>query len=294
MKEISIQQHQIRWLALVTALGLSSIAAYFSIWGLTNIFTGAFWSVVIMGGALEIGKIVSVSWLYQSWNTASRLLKLYLCSAVVVIMLITSTGLFGFLSKSHLQVQEGLAQVGTELEQVDYAIQTQQDTINDSKKVLKQLDGAVQTLIDAQRIRGKDGSLAVREGQKAEREKLTKQIKEASNEIQKLRAQRATASTGQQALATEVGPLRYLAELVYGDTLLTADADTQRTIIERAVRYVIIAIVCVFDPLAIALLLAANSGFKATSPQPLSNKGSLLQSISNISIPRSAIFRKKK
>ena len=90
------------YLTFLAAFLLSGIAAYYSIIGLAAIFTGAFWPVVIMGGALEFAKLVTASWLYRNWKETSFLLKSYLTAAVVVLMLITSMGIFGFLSKSHI------------------------------------------------------------------------------------------------------------------------------------------------------------------------------------------------
>ena len=94
------------YLILLSALSISFVSAYFSIIGLTTMFPSSFWSIVIMGGVLEVGKLVSASWLHHNWKTAPRTLKIYLSTAVVVLIFITSMGIFGFLSKSHIEHQK--------------------------------------------------------------------------------------------------------------------------------------------------------------------------------------------
>src|SRR6056300_1260595 len=90
-------------LTLLSALSISGVAAYYSIIGLATIFPGAFWPVVIMGSVLEAGKLVCASWLYRNWKRTNILLRSYLFFAVIVLIMVTSMGIFGFLSKAHLQ-----------------------------------------------------------------------------------------------------------------------------------------------------------------------------------------------
>ena len=238
-------------LTLITALAISGIAAYFSIIGLTAIFSAAFWPVAIMGGSLEVGKIVATVWMHRNWHITPLWLKTYLSISVFVLMLITSMGIFGFLSKAHMDQTLGSADNTVLIAELDRQIEQQKSTIDDANRVLTQLDGTVQTLIDAQRIRGNDGALAVRRSQTQEREEYSSMISAANAEIQRLQDQRLPLLKQQASLEAEVGPLKYIAALIYGDN---PDAN----LLERAVRWVIIVLIVVFDPFALALVLAAN------------------------------------
>lgn len=243
----------INYAALIVALALSVVAGYYSIIGLTAIFSGAFWSILVMGTILEAAKVVTVSWLYRNWNTVPKLIKYYLSTAVVILMLITSMGIFGFLSKAHI---ETTTNAGVSVEQIailDQKIATERQRIDSSQTVLKQLDASVQTLLDSQRVRGPNGAIALRESQKQERDNLTATIDEATQKLSALTEERTVYTQEQRKIEVEVGPLKYIAELIYGD-----QADT--SMIERAVRYVIFVIIFVFDPLAILLLISANIG----------------------------------
>ena len=109
-------------LLLLCALGLSGTAAYYSIAGLATIFSSAFWPVVIMAGILEVSKLVVASWLYQKWNSIPIALKTYLTASVVVLMFITSLGIFGFLSKAHVDAGLANQDITLKLEQIDAQI----------------------------------------------------------------------------------------------------------------------------------------------------------------------------
>lgn len=240
---------------LLVALSLSAVAAYYSIVGLVAIFAAAALPIVVMGSILEVAKITVTVWLHQHWKECQFLMKTYLTVAVVVLMFITSMGIFGFLSKAHIEQTTTVGSNAVVIEDIDRQIEVQSKIINDSNTVIAQLDQAVQALIDAQRIRGASGSLAVRESQKSERESLNRAITEANRQISELTAQKLPLVQSQKQLEAEVGPLKYIAALIYGDTL-TND------LLENAVRWVIIMIVGVFDPLAIVMVLAATESFK--------------------------------
>ena len=92
----------INYLALLVAIALSAIAAYFSVIGLTTIFAASFWPVVIMGGTLEVAKVVAASWIYRNWNITPFSIKAYLVASILALMFITSMGTFGYLSKAHI------------------------------------------------------------------------------------------------------------------------------------------------------------------------------------------------
>lgn len=238
-------------LTLVMALAISGVAAWYSIAGLVAIFSGAATAIIIMGGVLEAGKLVTASWLYRNWKQIPFLLKSYLTSAVVVLMFITSMGIFGFLSKAHLE--HSISVGGTnelQITNLERKIARQQSIIADAETVLSQLDQQVSVLIEYDRIRGPSGSIAVRESQSDERNVLNETIDAAYIRIDELQEVLAPIEKERLALEVEVGPLKYIAELIYGDNA--------RDFFDEAVRWVILLIVFVFDPLAVLLLIAAN------------------------------------
>lgn len=240
---------------MVVALGLSAVAAYYSIVGLVAIFAAAAMPIVIMGSILEVAKITVTVWLHQYWHRCQWLMKTYLTLAVIMLMFITSMGVFGFLSRAHIEQTLSAGNAGVLIADIDRQIAVHERTIADANLVIAQLDQAVQSLIDAQRIRGPNGSLAVRESQKSEREQLAATITESNAAISILAEKKLPLVQSQQQLEAEVGPLKYIAALIYGDTV-------SHDLLENAVRWVIILIVAVFDPLAIVMVLAATDSFK--------------------------------
>lgn len=250
-------------LTLVMALAISGVAAWYSIAGLIAIFSGATTAIIIMGGVLEAGKLVTASWLYRNWKQVPFLLKSYLTSAVVVLMFITSMGIFGFLSKAHLE--QSISVGGTnelQITNLERQIERQQSIIADAETVLTQLDQQVAVLIEYDRIRGPTGSIAVRESQSDERQTLNETIDAAYIRIEELQTTLTPLQQEKLAIEVEVGPLKYIAELIYGDQA--------RDFFDEAVRWVILLIVFVFDPLAVLLLIAANMTLtQPKSPKPL-------------------------
>jgi len=239
-------------ITLAVALSLSAVAAYYSIVGLTAIFSGAFWSILIMGTILETAKVITTSWLYKNWRTAPALIRYYLSVAVVVLMFVTSLGIFGFLSKAHI---ETTSNVGAGIEMVsilDQKIETEKARITSSQRVLTQLDQSVQTLMDAQRVRGENGAIALRNSQKPERDSMSQTIDEATDKLTVLMQEKSTITTEQRKIEVEVGPLKYIAQMIYGEV--------NDDLMEKAVRYVIMTLIFVFDPLALLLLISANMG----------------------------------
>lgn len=245
-------------LVLFVALSISGVAAFYSIVGLTTIFSGSVLAVAIMGSVLEIGKLISASWLYRNWNKVGFLMRSYLTVAVVVLMFITSMGIFGYLSKAHIQ-QTGVSG-GTELqvELIDHKIGREQKQIDDAEGVVIQLDKAVQILMDFDRVRGPTGAIAIRQGQKEERAELSAVIDEASNNIGALQEKKIILEREQIELEVEVGPVKYIAELIYGE-------EKAKDMLDEAVRAVILILILVFDPLAVLLLIAASISLEQVS-----------------------------
>jgi len=233
-----------------SALFLSAVAAFYSIVGLVSIFPAAEIPIIIMGVSLEICKLVAASWLYRNWITSPRFLKYYFSTAVVILSFITSMGIFGFLSKAHIEQTTVSGDNTLQIGLIDKKIQRQQKRIDDAELVISQLDQAVQTLMNYDRVRGPTGAIATREKQKPERVDLNKIIDDAQVIVSDLQSQKFTLNKQQIAFEAEVGPIKYIADFIYGEA--------DKKLIEKAVRGVIIIIVLVFDPLAIILLIAAN------------------------------------
>jgi hypothetical protein len=245
-----------RWIALVTSISIAAIAAWYSIVGLMAIFAGATFAIAVMGGVLEVGKLVTAAWLHANWREAPWLMKSYLTLAVLVLMVITSLGIFGFLSKAHLE--HSISSGGNnelQIENLQRKIRVEQRSIEVSETVLSQLDATVQTLIDYDRIRGKDGAVETRKAQAEERNAENQSISDAYDSIERLQSSLSPLQRERLELEVEVGPLKYIAELVYGE-------EEAANYFDEAVRGVIILIIVCFDPLAVVLLLAASMGFK--------------------------------
>ena len=237
-------------LLLISALTLSSIAAWYAIAGLIAIFAALPIPIMIMGGALEAAKLVVASWLYRNWKTIPFLFKTYFTSALIVLMLLTSMGIFGFLSKAHLDQNLETGDNTLKIQMIDQKIAREQRKIDDSNKQLAILDDVVQTLIDNDRISYNNGAVKVRKSQEEDRAILAEQIDTASEVIAGLQTEKLVLDQQKLELEAEVGPVKYIAELIYGET--------NRGLLEEAVRWVILMIVFVFDPLAVLMVMAAN------------------------------------
>ena len=235
-------------LTFLSAISISVIAAGYSIIGLATLFAGAVIPIIAMGSALEVGKLVAASWLYNNWDSdVPRLLKAYLFGAIIILVFITSMGIFGFLSKAHLDQVKPTSSNNIKIELLDNQIKSQQLIIDRSQKTLTLLDKALEVYIDKEFVtRG----LKERKKQEPERLELNTAIKEASNEIAKLSEEKGTLSLEQNKIEAEVGPIKYVAELIYGENA--------QDNFDKSVRIVILILIFVFDPLAVLLLIAAN------------------------------------
>lgn len=249
-------------LTLLVALSLSSVAAYYSIIGLTAIFAGAVIPVIIMGSILEVGKITATVWLRKYWDRAGWILKLYLIPAVIALALLTSMGIFGFLSKAHMDSGITTGDVSSKVALLDEKIKTQRDNIEVARKALSQMDAQVDARLDrGGSEQGAERAVQIRRQQAGERNKLQKEIGEAQKVIASLNEERAPIASELRKVEAEVGPIKYIAALIYGDS-------ADNNMLEAAVRWMIILLVVVFDPLAIALVLAANQSKDWDNEQP--------------------------
>ena len=243
-------------ITLLTALGISAVAAYYSIVGLMAIFSASAMSIAIMGVVLEIGKLITASWLYQNWKRVPFLLKSYLTLAVVVLMFITSMGIFGYLSKAHIDQGKGVAEIYLKVERVDNRIGTERNTIARYEKQLTNLDTALNRYLDLGAV---SKGLAKREEQEPERRELVRLINESQKRIDDFLTERSEYQLQINSFEVEIGPIKYISALIYGDEALDY--------IDTAVRAVILTLVFVFDPLAVLLLISANMSMQDYNEQ---------------------------
>jgi hypothetical protein len=217
---------------LLTALALSAIAAFYSVIGLAQIFPGSFWPIIIMGAVLEVAKLVTVSWLYNNWKATTRALKYYFLTAIVLLMLITSMGIFGYLSKAHLESNVTLGANTVQLRTVEAQEKIARERLN---YLLKQAS-------DPEKITPR----------------VDRDIRATQAELKKLSEQKLPLMAEENKLAAEIGPIKYIAELFYDKE--------DPSFIDKAVRSVIITIIFVFDPLAVLLLIAAQQTYRKLKP----------------------------
>jgi hypothetical protein len=240
------------YLLFIVALSLSVVSAYYAVMGLVAIFAAAAIPIAIMGSLLEVSKLTVASWLYRSWKEIPLWMKSYFTVALIVLMLLTSMGIFGFLSKAHLDQAVPTGDVSAKLSLIDEKIKTEKENINANRKELSQLDSQVdQTISRTTEASGAERAITIRRGQQKDRARILNEIGTAQTKIAKLNEERAPIATEVRKVEAEVGPIKYIAALIYEDS---ADTD----VLEKAVRIVIIMIVVVFDPLAVLMLVAAN------------------------------------
>ena len=244
------------YLLLLTGLTISAVAIYYSVVGLTAIFSAAAIPIIIMGSALEVGKLVCASWLKANWERAPRFMKYYMTIAVVVLMLITSMGIFGFLSKAHNDQTLVSGDVGSKIAIYDEKIKTAKENIEADRKQLKQMDEAVDQIMGRSTDeKGADKANAVRKSQQRDRIALAKDIETQQKLIASLNDEAAPIRAEVRKVEAEVGPIKYIAAFIYGTA-------PDESMLERAVTWIIILIVIVFDPLAVIMLLAAQMTFQ--------------------------------
>jgi len=246
----------IAYLALLSGLSISAVAIYYSVAGLVSIFSAAVIPIVVMGVVLEVSKLIATMWLKINWGRAPYFIKAYMSAAIVILMVITSMGIFGFLSKAHSDQSLVSGDVQSRIAVYDEKIRTAKDNIDANRKALKQMDEAVDQVMGRSTSEtGADKAVAIRKGQQKERARLQSEIAADQKAIGKLNEERAPIAAEVRKVEAEVGPIKYIAAFVYGDN---PDAN----VLEKAVTWVIIIIVSVFDPLAVILLLASQYSFQ--------------------------------
>ena len=243
-------------ITLICAISISVVAAGYSIIGLATLFAGAKVAIIAMGSVLEVGKLVAASWLYRNWNSnlLPRSIKWYLTTSVLVLVFVTSMGIFGFLSKAHLDQVRPTTNYLVQASLIDKQIIQQEIIITRNEKVLNQLDEVMDVYIKRENV---SRGLKERRKQKEEREFLNTEIRVAMETIAALTLEKSNIELEQLKVEADVGPLKYIAELIYGDKAVEY--------FDKAVRIIIIVLIFVFDPLAVLLLIAANISFKQRS-----------------------------
>jgi len=246
----------VAYLALLSGLSISAVAVYYSVVGLVSIFSAAVIPIIVMGVALEISKLIATIWLKLNWNRAPYFIKAYMTLAVAILMIITSLGIFGFLSKAHSDQSLVSGDVQSRIAIYDEKIRTAKENIEANRKQLKQMDEAVdQVMGRSQDEKGADKAVNIRKNQQRDRSALSKDIEANQKLIAKLNDEAAPIRAEVRKVEAEVGPIKYIAAFVYGNN---PDAN----VLEKAVTWVIIIIVSVFDPLAVILLLASQYSFQ--------------------------------
>ena len=221
---------------LKTYVGLSALfvagsAAFFSVFGLSNLFAGAKLSVIVMASSLEFGKLVAASFLYRFWNNVNKILRTYMAIGVVVLVLITSAGIFGYLSNAYQGATINFEKQSTEL----LALEDRLDVLQEDRVFLKQeLDDQVATLPENYFT-----------AKRNLREQYNPQIQEISTEILEVKGRISDLEIELIETGVDVGPAIYLAKA------FETDVDT-------VVKFFIFILIFVFDPLALALVLAFN------------------------------------
>ena len=257
-------------LTLLISLVISGVAVFYSVSGLAAIFSAAAVPIIIMGASLEIGKLITALWLHRNWKAAPLVLKSYFAIATLVLMFVTSIGIFGFLSRAHIEQTAGIGTVGVQIEQLNLDIRLEQDKIDNNRKIITQLDAAVNNLLQgsatqSQQTRANSAQQAsnlatqatrLRQQQNAERTRLQTEITAASNRIADLNRQKLQLDQQIRNIETEVGPIKYIAQFVYG-----TQARSDKELLEKAVTWLILIIIFVFDPLAVLLLIASQISF---------------------------------
>jgi hypothetical protein len=246
----------IAYLALISGLSISAVAVYYSVAGLVSIFAAAAVPIIVMGVALEVSKLIATVWLKQNWQRAPFFIKTYMTIAVAILMIITSMGIFGFLSKAHSDQSLVSGDVQSKIAIYDEKIKTARENIEAGRKQLKQMDEAVdQVMARSTTETGADKSNAIRRSQQRDRANIAKDIEANQKLIAKLNDEAAPIRAEIRKVEAEVGPIKYIAAFVYG-------SNPDANLLEKAVTWVIIIIVSVFDPLAVILLLASQYSFQ--------------------------------
>ena len=250
-------------LLFLCGVALSTIAVIIAIKGMMAIFPTSEIIIPTMIGILEVTKLVLAVWVHSNWSSISFMIKGYMSMALVVLMLMTSLSIFGFLSKTHLDQNVPAGDVVAKLSMIDDRIQIETDAVSYNRKLLSQMDNSVEQLVSrSEDTKSIDKSIKVRKSQAKERGLLQTTILESQKKITALNEERSPIAASVRKFDAEVGPLKYIAALIYGDSL-------DVSLLEKAVRIVILMIVFVFDPLAVLILISVTGNHKKKSSKSI-------------------------
>ena len=232
----------LNYLALGTSIGIAVIAAYFSVLGLATIFAGAYLSVVVMASVLEFGKLVTAAYIHLLWDKLNYQ-KWYLVTSVIVLMLITSLGIFGFLSKANIDQTLQGDSFSLEMSIIEKRISGEEGKLKRLETRLEGLDTIIAT------AQPKDRNYIDRR-QKEERGLIDEDMDVIIDTIVGYNEELMPLKREQLMQEGEIGPIKYIAEVIYGQ-------DKANDMVDNAVRWVIFALIFVFDPLAVLLLISS-------------------------------------
>jgi hypothetical protein len=254
--KVNLSDKIIAWLALLSGLTISAVAIWYSVAGLVSIFAAAAIPIIVMGVVLEVSKLIATVWLKINWDRAPIYIRSYLIGAIAILMVITSMGIFGFLSKAHSDQTLVSGDVQSKIAIYDEKIKTERENIEAGRKALKQMDATIdETIARSKTDQGAVNANAMRQRQAKERAQINSDITKSQKTIATLNEERAPIAAEIRKVEAEVGPIKYIAAFVYG-------SNPDANILEKAVTWVIIIIVSVFDPLAVILLLASQYSFQ--------------------------------
>jgi len=249
---------RINQLTILVALVLSTVSAYFSVAGMAILFSGAAVSVMVMASALELAKVMATVWLHHNWKTVPTLIRFYLCGALCVLILTTSMGAFGYLSRAHIEQSSSSTDYTLQIDTLESKLKNQELTLEASRSRVQALNDILAQANDKDRA-------YLNTRQKNERAQLESSIQEAVSDIEKTNQELLPLRRSNNIIQSDIGPIKYVAELFYGE-------DEAKKHFDEAVRLIIFFIVLVFDPLAIVLLVSGSYGLsrhKSLKPKPI-------------------------
>lgn len=235
-------------LNIIAAVVLSAVSAYFSVTGIRIIFSGAILGATLMGASLEFAKITATVWLYTWWKKSSRLLRYYLIFAIVILILVSSIGIYGYLARAYVGQRNPGQEIKNRIERIDQSIEREENAISQAEGAFEQLDVVIDRLFALDYL---TYGITKRNEQKPERDALKVTIIEAEDEISILLDERFQLKNAFDDFSIDVGPIEYIAVLLYGED----DAESN---FDNAVRVLIVLLVLVFDPFAVLLMVCGN------------------------------------
>ena len=266
------------YVVLISALSLASCAAYYSVYGLSKLFSAQATAVIIMASILEAAKLVTATYLHRFWKKIKVLLKSYLTIAVIILMMITSLGIYGFLTSAYQTTSDELTVLDKQINVIEMKKERFQEQLDSYSEEKNQLASSITELtkgLSNNKIQYRDretnqiitttssSTRKVLQGQlndfKIQRNNVSLKIEALTDSITKLDLQVLDINSNSE-VTSEVGPLKYISNI----TKLPMD---------NIVNYFVLAFIFVFDPLAVLLLISANKAFELKEDEKMNNKG---------------------